>query len=223
MDNLLTIILSLGVTLCSAYLCYQYTVHHAEDGFGIRKLFAPKLVKMPLIVAIVSWLLSVCVYLYCALRGGDTFFRAIMNAEVFLWLAFLGYIDVQERIIPNVMIGVGLVSWLALVLIDIFAGGTPAGDLLMFSLAGGLISGGVLLIISLISKSALGMGDVKMFTVLGLLYGLTDTYSVLLFSVVIMAVVSIVLLLAKKATRKTAIPMAPFVAIGFLLCILAGM
>ena len=92
----------------------------------------------------------------------------------------------------------------------------------MFSIVGAGISF-ILLIIALIVKSALGMGDVKMFLVIGLLYGLVDTYSILLFSIIVMAIVSIILLLIKKATRKTAIPMAPFTAIGFLLSILAGL
>jgi len=78
-------------------------------------------------------------------------------------------------------------------------------------------------VIALIVKSALGMGDVKMFFVIGLLYGLSNTYSILLFSVLVMAIVSIVLLIMKKVTRKTAIPMAPFVAFGFLLNVLMGM
>ena len=79
-----------------------------------------------------------------------------------------------------------------------------------------------MLLIALIVKSALGMGDVKLFTVLGLIYGLSITYSILLFTIIIMAIISIILLIAKKVTRKTAIPVGPFTIIGFLLCMLAG-
>ena len=102
-------------------------------------------------------------------------------------------------------------------------GDTPWLQLLAFSGIGGIVCGGVLFIIALIAKSALGMGDVKLFLVLGLLYGLTDAYGILLFSVIAMGIVSIILLIAKKVTRKSTIPMAPFVIIGFLLSILAGM
>ena len=59
-------------------------------------------------------------------------------------------------------------------------------------------------------------------TVLGLLYGLSDVYYILLLSLVMMAVVSLVLLLLKKVTAKTAVPMAPFVVLGFLVFLFCG-
>ena len=75
---------------------------------------------------------------------------------------------------------------------------------------------------SLIVKKALGMGDVKMFFVIGLLYGLENTYTILLVSMLIMAIVSVILLITKKATKKSAVPMAPFVAVGLLINIILG-
>ena len=128
-----------------------------------------------------------------------------------------------EKKIRGIGAAVVLAVWLVLILLEIFLGGTPWTQLLAFSGIGGLVCGGVLFLIAIIVKSALGMGDVKMFFVLGLLYGLTDTYGILLFSVIIMGIVSVALLIAKKVTTKTAIPMAPFVVFGFLLSILAGM
>jgi prepilin signal peptidase PulO-like enzyme (type II secretory pathway) len=38
-----------------------------------------------------------------------------------------------------------------------------------------------------------------------------------------MALVSLILLALKKVTVKTAVPVAPFVVLGFILCIIAGM
>ena len=49
------------------------------------------------------------------------------------------------------------------------------------------------------------------------------TYGILMFSVIAMGIVSIILLIAKKVTMKSTIPMAPFVILGFLLSIFAGM
>ena len=66
------------------------------------------------------------------------------------------------------------------------------------------------------------MGDVKMFFVIGLLYGLENTYTILLVSMLIMAIVSVILLITKKATKKSAVPMAPFVAVGLLINIILG-
>ena len=96
-------------------------------------------------------------------------------------------------------------------------------QLLVFSGLGGAICGGILMVLALIMKSGLGMGDVKLFFVLGLLYGVMDTYGIFLFSIIPMGICAIVLLALKKASKKTTIPMGPFVAVGFFLSIIAGM
>ena len=71
------------------------------------------------------------------------------------------------------MILIGLGFWVLLSLIEIFVAQTMWQKVLFFSLIGGGFCGGVLLIVAIITKSALGMGDVKMFFVIGLLYGLS--------------------------------------------------
>ena len=192
---------------------------------GVPEGEAPrrKLDLTSLLVGSVGFTGSIYIFTNGFLLSDHALMRAFMNAEVFIWLVALGYIDIKERIIPNKMILVGLVFWGILLLVDIFVAGNNWLEVLVFSALGGLLCGGILAVVSLIVKNALGMGDVKMFFVLGLLYGITDTYSILLFSMMIMAAVSIILLILKKVTTKTAVPMAPFVAIGFMLSIIAGM
>ena len=220
MDDYLLMALSLVVQLGSAVAAWLYMIRMCQDPEVTRQ----KKLDLPcLICAVVAFAGSVYVLTRGFPYGDDNFMRAFMNAEVFIWLVTLGYIDLKKKIIPNAMILLGLAFWAVLFLIDILAAGNNWLDVLVFSGTGGLLCGGVLLVIALIVKTALGMGDVKMFFVLGLLYGLTDTYSILLFSMVLMAVISLVLLIAKKVTTKTAVPMAPFVAAGFLLSIIAGM
>lgn len=215
--------IALVCQLLSCFVAYQYLSNRSNGEIKYKNLLTLKFNLMPALIMGAVFVISAFIMCYCFLLGDNRFVRSLMNAEVFVWLSILAYIDTKERIIPNHMIVVGLAFWAVLVLVDIFVGGTPWQSVLVYSLIGGVVCGGILLIVALIAKSALGMGDVKMFTVIGLLYGFNDTYSILLFSIVIMAIVSIGLLIAKKATRKTAVPMAPFVVAGFLLSILAGM
>lgn len=204
-----------------AYMSYQYIVHRVDGKCQVKAFLKPKFDFWCLIVMIAGLFASCFVFIRCFLFEEQGYMRAIMNTLVMLWLCVIGYIDAREKIIPNAMILVGLISWLILSLVDIFLGGTPVLKLVIHS-SGGILCAGILFVIAIIVKSALGMGDVKMFLVLGLLYGFQDAYGILLFTVIAMAVVSITLLLFKKVTLKTAIPMAPFVSIGFLLSILAG-
>lgn len=221
-DITLSVIAS-GILLVSTILAYQYLVHRVDGACEVKRFFTPKFDAILFILAGAAFVLAEGIFMKGFLVGSDVFMRAFMNAEVFIWLVTLGWIDFREGLIPNRMIGVGLLFWVVVVLIDIFVGGTPWNRVLVFSALGGFVYGGVLLVIALIVKKALGMGDVKLFFVLGLFYGVTDTYSILLFSILIMAIVSAVLLIMKKATPKTSIPMAPFVAVGFLISILAGL
>ena len=213
------ILLQLIISLIS----YQYLTHREERKHRFREMLHFKFDYLPLIAVLIAFFVSVLIFVICFLLREESLMRAIMNAEVAMWLAVLGYIDAREKIIPNGLIGIGLIFWLLLILIDIFVAKTPWLQLLMFSGIGGIACGGLLFIIALIVKSALGMGDVKMFFVLGLLYGLMDAYGILMFSVIAMGIVSIILLIAKKVTMKSTIPMAPFVILGFLLSIFAGM
>ena len=223
MTQTVSTIIACSVLFLTCAIAYQYLTHREEGKCVAKGFMKIKYEFTPLLVILIAFFVSLFIFAFGFLQKNESLMRAFMNAEVMLWLSVIGYIDARERIIPNSLIGIGLLFWLALILLDIFVGGTPWLQLLAFSGIGGIVCGGVLLIIALITKSALGMGDVKLFLVLGLLYGLTDAYGILLFSVIAMGFVSIVLLIAKKVTRKSTIPMAPFVIIGFLLSILAGM
>lgn len=223
MTQILFTIVACAILLLASTAAYQYITHRVEGKCQIKEFLHIRYAFIPLLVMLIAFFASAFVFLFGYLGNNEPFLRALMNADVMLWLSVLGYIDARERIIPNCLIGIGLLFWLVLILLEIFVGGTPWLQLLVFSGIGGIACGGLLFVIALIVKSALGMGDVKMFFVLGLLYGLTDAYGILLFSIIAMGVVSIALLIAKKVTAKSTIPMAPFVILGFFLSIIAGM
>lgn len=223
MTQITSIVVACAIQLLATVVAYQYLTHRTDGKCNTKEFLQIKYDFTPLIVMLIAFFASAFVFVFCYLFNDESFMRALMNTEVMMWLSIIGYIDARERIIPNSLIGIALIFWLVLMLLDIFVGGTDWLQLLIFSGIGGIVCGGLLFIIALITKSALGMGDVKMFFVLGLLYGLTDVYGILLFSVIAMGLVSIVLLIAKKVTRKSTIPMAPFVVLGFLVSILAGM
>ena len=215
--------IAFALQLLSCFVAYQYLSNRTDGEIKFKDLFRVKFTLTPALAMGAVFAISAFIMCYCFLLNDDTFLRSWMNAEVFIWLAIVAYIDKKERIIPNHMIVIGLAFWAVLLLLEIFLAKTPWKDILMFTAVGGVAVGGVLFIIALFAKNGFGMGDVKMFFLLGLLYGLTDTYAILLFSIIIMAIVSLILLAIKKVNVKTAIPMAPFVVLGFILCILAGM
>lgn len=223
MTDILLYLIIIILSFISSILSYLYLCSRNKDTKLLKNLLKIDYDKKKLIFSVGILFLSVFIFIYSYKLAGNTILKAFMNAQVIIWIYTVAYIDLIERIIPNQLIFVGIIFWIILLVLEVLIAKTSIKQILLYSFAGGLICGGVLFAIAIIVRNALGMGDVKMFTVLGLFYGLTNTYSILLYSVVIMAMVSIVLLIAKKVTRKTAVPMAPFVAVGLLLHFLLEM
>jgi leader peptidase (prepilin peptidase) / N-methyltransferase len=86
----------------------------------------------------------------------------------------------------------------------------------------GFLFGFVLFLLIAVLTNAMGGGDIKLMGVLGLLFGLQGILFVTVFSFVYGALISLLLILAKKASRKDYIPFGPFISIAALTYILFG-
>ncbi len=152
-----------------------------------------------------------------------------------LWssvLFVLLVIDLEQRIVPNVIvlpaIAVALVAVLlqGLFLEPIYghygllqlllgpAGRlTPRGLAMLSQVLGGAIAFGIFLLIWLVAPKGMGAGDVKLAALAGLLTGLPGALAAVFGSFLLGGVVGVALLVSGVANRKTAIPFAPFLVI----------
>ncbi len=125
-------------------------------------------------------------------------------------------IDLEHRIIPNRITGLGAVLAL-LIGLALDPSGEPE------RLIAGAAAGGFLLLAALAYPGGMGMGDVKLAAVMGLFLGAAVAPAImvaLLTGVVLGAVV-----IARKGARegrKTAIPFGPFLAFGALSAVFVG-
>ena len=71
----------------------------------------------------------------------------------------------------------------------------------------------------IIVKNGLGMGDVKLLILIGLLEGMDGAISSLFISMLIIFTVSIVLIIAKKKSKTDMLPFAPYILIGTIISI----
>jgi leader peptidase (prepilin peptidase)/N-methyltransferase len=93
----------------------------------------------------------------------------------------------------------------------------------MFSaLAGGGIGLAAMSLPFLISRGGMGMGDIKLAALIGLMTGFPLVLESLLLSVIIGGVIAAVLLLSGIKKRKDPIPFAPFMATAGLITLLWG-
>ena len=216
-------VLVVALTLFLAVLGYFFLNYSFKEEGEDKKFLDLKLNKKALIAAGIFFVIGILTGLFEIYHEKAATVIIMSYLMLLSVLYFAAIVDFKKSIIPNSLIIAGLIMYLVFALISIFAVGVNAKSFLLISVAGGLIIGGLLLLVMLISKNALGMGDVKLFFVVGLMLGLKNCYEVLLISMVIMALTAIVLLLLKKVDRKTAVPMAPFMTIGFMICLALGM
>lgn len=137
-------------------------------------------------------------------------------------LLLLSFLDYRKKIIPNkallLMLGVRSV-WLAAECIwfpEVWK------ELLVSSFVGMIGGGLIFLLAGLIARNGLGMGDVKMIGVTGYFLGFQVLMSDMLISLFLTVIAGVVNLIVRKASLRTEMPFAPFVAVGTIITILLG-
>ncbi|HWO69711.1 MAG TPA: prepilin peptidase [Actinomycetota bacterium] len=145
---------------------------------------------------------------------------AVMAAFLAVLLA-LALIDARHRILPNRIVYPAIAGFALLV-----AAGALAGE--GFDLAGAAVGflgyGGGLLLVAIVSPRGMGMGDVKLAALIGLVVGSLGAGRVLVAAgvgILLGGVVAVGALLAGRG-RKQAIPFGPFLAAGAAAAVLAG-
>lgn len=141
---------------------------------------------------------------------------------LFEFLIPVAYVDFKEKIIPNHLLAGMLACYVPFLIYEIVVEGLPLSGVLLRGMLGMLFGGGVLLLSSVLSRGGMGMGDVKLFGVLGLFLGWQDVFAVIFFSVLGVALAGVSLLLMKKADLKSSMPIGPFALLGLTVSMLLG-
>lgn len=124
-------------------------------------------------------------------------------------------VDYKIQIIPNrlnlTMFEIGLIF--------VFIFGIQNLNIAKDMLFGMLLGGGIFLLITLIGgaiagKEAMGLGDVKLMGALGLYFGVVDIAIISALSFLIGAIISIIIIIARKNRKDGYIPFGPFIVLA---------
>jgi prepilin signal peptidase PulO-like enzyme (type II secretory pathway) len=141
---------------------------------------------------------------------------SVLRASLVLLVVPCALIDLERRIIPNKVTGPGaLFALIAGLALD--PGGEPK------RLLWAAVAGGFLLIASLLSPSGMGMGDVKLLAVMGLLLGSAAVVALLV--ALLGNILGAVVMSSRRGVRaalKSYIPFGPYLAVGAIVAALVG-
>jgi len=143
--------------------------------------------------------------------------RIVLVKSLFLTslLVAVSFIDIDHFFIPNRLVLAGVVCGV------VFSLFVP--DVSLWSaLLGAASTAGFLLLVALLSRGGMGMGDIKLGLVTGLFLGWPLGLTGLLIGVCLGGFLGIVLLASKIKSRKDLIPFGPFIALGTLIAMLWG-
>lgn len=155
-------------------------------------------------------------------RFSDHVLQHIKLLLLYTAISFVSVTDFKKYIIPNSVIITVLVTRLLLFIPEFFVYQESFKTIAINCVGAAVLAFVVLSLVSLISKGGFGMGDIKLFACIGFVAGVYSLLNTLIFSLIICAVISGILMISKTKTIKDLLPFGPFIYIGFVISILLG-
>lgn len=129
-------------------------------------------------------------------------------------------VDKRKKIIPNQLVICGLIGRIIFLGLEAMFFRDTLKEILINDLYGFILGFVVLAVIAVLTRQAIGYGDVKLFGVIGVTGGFLCTYFTLFMGMIAAAAASVFLLVTKKKDKKGSIPFAPCIYIGYVITIL---
>lgn len=162
-----------------------------------------------------------------ALKQDGYSLPVLMKWSTLFWGVYLlAKVDYHEKKIPNKIILAMLIIRMVFLAHEVCTNLEYWKKIVGYPLLGAAISGMIMAVAMLLSRKGVGMGDVKMFIVIGAFVGSSQILPTMFYSFLCSAIGGICLLVTKKAGIKDSIPMAPFacagIALEYLLLMMGG-
>src|SRR5512132_2983094 len=162
--------------------------------------------RYPLLALSAAWLFSGAFLVY------ESVWVAVAIAALLMLMPAIALIDIEHRIIPNRVMYPSLVAFPVYLVVARLAG-APVD--LVRMVVGFALFGGALFVVAVVSRG-MGMGDVKLAALIGLVLGSLGLryVGVAAGSAIVLGGIAAVVALALGKGRKAAIPFGPSLAAG---------
>lgn len=215
------LLFALTFVLCTiAVFSIKYTPIRKAETFGdsVRVFFrSTKLDFACFVLIYLSTFAALAMLVFFYKENTAVFIAKRIIIMSVLWTA--AYFDKKSFRIPNKLILLGLAYRIIVLMFEI----VYAREGLAYQLISEGIAAVMLLVAALLSmlivKNGLGMGDAKLFIIIGLFLGTQGAVLAIFLSLIIMFFISLILMIRKKKTKKDGLPFAPAILCGTMLAI----
>ena len=128
-------------------------------------------------------------------------------------------VDIKHKKIPNQFLIIALILRGGFFAAEWIFSPPTILNILKDSVIGAILIGVFFLLILLIFKNSIGMGDIKLFAIMGLYQGLWGAINSVFFSLMVSFLISVVLLITRIKKRKDTISFGPSILLGTIIAI----
>ena len=150
--------------------------------------------------------------LYLNFRISPQFF---IYALLIISLIIIAFIDLEHKIIPDVITFPGIIIGLAISI-------AMPHITLLNSFKGFVLGGGLFYAIAIISRGGMGGGDIKLIAMVGSFLGWKNVLLTIFLGSFFGSIAGIALIILKKKNRKDMVPFGPFLSLGAIVSIFFG-
>lgn len=221
----MTIIIEVLVAAALISFGYVYCCYY----LGKEKQFTSilimlKLTKMKVFYLILSIISILSLILLFEEMYDIGIFTKIKLLSLVSFLIPAAAIDLRKQVIPNQLLFFSLTFRVLLLVFEFIFSTSTIFLILTDSIAGAVIISAFFLLLYFVFKNSIGMGDIKLFAIMGLYQGLWGVINSVFFSLMTSFLISIGLLVTRKKSRKDTISFAPSILLGTIIAIgLTGM
>ena len=209
---LLISLLCAGVTGAGGMFYLKSCFKEKEVGYTDRQK------KLYIVITAVFFAASAAVMGLLTSAESRTLIDHAKNLLLVYVLYFIAAIDFKTKLIPNKAVLALLAAAVVLNAVQAFTEPESVQYNLTEALLGCFIAGGIFLIGKLLSHNGMGMGDVKLMAVSGLMVGMNVIMAIVFWALFAAMITGIVLMAAKKAKAKSTMPLGPFFFAGSVIC-----
>ena len=206
-------IISLLLAVCSAVAATVFYRRYVDQDKDSIATVCKKSQKL-LILYAVFFIIYAILQMLVMMRRNESFLLTLRNLILINGFFLTATIDKKCLKIPNKLMLFLLIAGILFIASEVAILPKEWRRFVFTALIGLFVGGFFILVCMLLSRGGVGAGDMKMFAVCGLYFGYQGVLETMMFTLLLASVVSIGLLIFRKAKLKSSIPMAPFLLVG---------